>query len=211
MFSRDRNRRQAKAGKNQKAASVPKVKGFRCCDYMCSKCHKRLKMAVYSKTQRIEMSYKLNPQTAKLEAHFEVIAINESIAITPLDHWCFRCWVDSSLLEKTPKFSKGRKKKLLEKIESDRQARLAEINRQIEERQKRTEAAAKNRPATVRKKAKPEDAPTLNFVYESAPAAQTVEIDEAIDYEVLASRIASISDPSLFDYVETDSDGTMDW
>lgn len=209
MFSHSRKRRED--AKKAKKAKQPKP--FRCCDYMCSRCHLRLKSGVHSKTQFIEMTLVLNANTGNLEPRFEVHNITDAgVAAMPLDHWCFRCIAEAEPRERTRKTSKGVRKKLLAEQEAKRQARVAEIERQIEERQKRQEAAAKNKQPSVRKpKARPDDAPTLNLIYTDSPIpAAGIEFNDQIDYEILAARIARASDPTIFE--EADQlEGSGDW
>ena len=120
-------------------------------------------------------------------------------ALAHFDHWCWACYANAPLLERIPKLSRGKKRKLIEK-QQERAIEKAKLRAEFLEQQELKRAtAAKNKVHVPRSKSKKgSDLPdTLNFG--SAEKAVAPPKDAVAGYDSLRQRILEAQDPTIFD------------
>ena len=119
-------------------------------------------------------------------------------ALAHFDHWCYSCYATAPLLERTPKLSKGKKRKLIEKQQQQAIKKTKLRVEFLEQQELKRVEAAKNKVHTPRSKPKKgSDLPnTLNFEYPESVESLGVE---AINYDTLRRKISEVQDPTIFD------------
>lgn len=121
-------------------------------------------------------------------------------AAAQFDHWCWECYADAPLLERIPKLSKAKKRKLIEKQQQQAIKKAEQRAEFLKQQELKRAAAAKNKAASApRNKAKKGFDLPFTLDLEFVATVEAVPEIEMIDYDALRQRISEVRDPTIFD------------